>query len=89
MISENAETRKYIREITRREGILISKARDPEEKSEFELYYDFKEPIQRLVPHRILAVNRGEKESHLKVHIEAPVDRILEKMTRQFIKPQE
>jgi uncharacterized protein len=87
-ISENADSRKYIREITQRSGILTSEAKDPTAKSEYELYYDFKEPVNRLVPHRILAINRGEKESYLKVRIEVPLDPIVGRMERQFIKPE-
>jgi len=88
IISENADSRKYIREITQKTGVLVSKAKDPEAKSEYELYYDFKEPVNRLVPHRILAINRGEKESYLKVRIEVPLDPIVGRMERQFIKPE-
>jgi uncharacterized protein len=88
IVSENADSRKYIREITQKTGILICKAKDPEANSEYELYYDFKEPVNRLVPHRILAINRGEKESYLKVRIKASADQILDRMERQFIKPE-
>ena len=61
-VSDDAEVRKIIRGFTRRTGSLSSVAKKPEEKSEYENYYEFREPVKRLVPHRILAINRGEKE---------------------------
>jgi uncharacterized protein len=76
MISDNAEFRKEIRELTYKNGTVISKG-TTEEKSEYQMYYDFNEAVFRIAPHRVLAINRGEKEEKLSVKIEAPVDRIL------------
>jgi protein Tex len=75
-ISDNAEFRKEIRELTFKNGTIAAKG-TKEEKSEYQMYYDFTEPVFKIAPHRILAVNRGEKEEFLAIKIEAPVDRIL------------
>lgn len=75
-ISDSAEYRKEIRELTFKNGtVAVKGTRD--EKSEYQMYYDFNEPVFKIAPHRILAINRGEKEEFLSVKIEAPVDRIL------------
>ena len=85
MISDNADTRKLVRETTRNKGLLLSTAKDPEKKSEYELYYDFKEPLKRIVPHRVLAINRGEKEECLRVHIDIDENQILRNLYKQHI----
>lgn len=77
MVSDNAEYRKMIRGITYREGMIVTKGTKPDEKSPYEMYYDFTEPVRKIAPHRILAINRGEKEEFLSVKIEAPVEEIL------------
>ena len=66
-ISDNADYRKHIRELTMKKGSLVSAAKDPEAESVYEMYYDYNEPVNKLVSHRILAINRGEKEGILKV----------------------
>ncbi|MGE5633348.1 MAG: Tex family protein [Caulobacteraceae bacterium] len=83
-ISDNAEFRKEIRELTFKNGTVISKGLK-EEKSEYQMYYDFSEPVFRIAPHRILAINRGEKEEFLSVKIEAPVGRILSLLNSNLI----
>lgn len=75
LISDNAEFRKEIRELTFRNGTVAVKG-TKEEKSEYQMYYEFSEPVFKIAPHRILAINRGEKEEFLAVKVEAPVDRI-------------
>ena len=70
MISDNADIRKRVRNIVFRNGNLVSKAVDPEKDSVYTLYYDFKEPVEKIASHRVLAVNRGEDEEILKVSIE-------------------
>ncbi|KPU46302.1 30S ribosomal protein S1 [Oxobacter pfennigii] len=80
IISDNAEYRKLIRDITYNEGMIISKTLKPDEKSPYEMYYDFNEPVKKIAPHRILAINRGEKEEFLTVKIEAPVEQIMLRM---------
>ncbi len=69
IISDDAEVRKYLRENTRKRGKLVSKG-DSEEKTVYEMYYDYSEPVKYIAPHRILAINRGESEKILKVKIE-------------------
>lgn len=82
-VSDNAEFRKKIRNIFRLEGILESQAKK-EEDSVYRMYYDFKEPVKSLVSHRILAINRGEKEDYLKVEVTVPEDRILSYLNSQY-----
>ena len=72
IISDNADYRMYIRNITMQEGFLISNAKDEKAKSVYEMYYEFQEKLDKIVGHRILAINRGEKEKFLTVKIEAP-----------------
>ena len=76
-ISDSAQYRKYIKKVIYREGMIEVKASNSEEKSNYEMYYEFSEKIGKLPSHRILAINRGEKEGFLKVKIEKPVDKIL------------
>ena len=85
-ISDNAEYRKMIKKICYREGVILTKASNSEEKSSYEMYYDFSEKISRIPSHRILAINRGEKEEYLKVHIEKPEKFILSKIKHNVIK---
>ena len=85
-ISDNAEYRKMIKKICYREGVILTKASNPEEKSSYEMYYDFSEKISRIPSHRILAINRGEKEEYLKVHIEKPEEFILSNPKHNVIK---
>ncbi|MBG9881447.1 MAG: RNA-binding transcriptional accessory protein [Bacillus sp. (in: Bacteria)] len=77
-ISDEPEYRKWIRQETFKRGTLKSAVRDAEadEKKIYEMYYEYEEPIQKIVPHRVLAVNRGEKEEILRVSVEPPADRI-------------
>lgn len=85
-ISDNAKYRKEIKRICYREGIVNTKASDEDEKSAYEMYYDFNEKVNRLPSHRILAINRGEKEKFLKVKIDKPEDKILDIIERDIIK---
>lgn len=87
-ISDNAKYRKNIKRTCYREANLETTAKDPEEKSSYEMYYEFKEGINRLPSHRILAINRGEKEEFLKVKINKPEEKILEYLERDIIKGQ-
>lgn len=77
IISDNADYRMYIRNITMQEGFLISNAKDEKAKSVYEMYYEFQEKLDKIVGHRILAINRGEKEKFITVKIEAPEERII------------
>lgn len=84
-VSDNADYRTKIRELTFKEGILRSTAKDAETRSVYEMYYDFSEPVAKMAGHRVLAVNRGENEKLLAVKIEAPEDKILSYLERQII----
>ena len=84
-ISDEADYRSWIRKITMKKGKLISTAKDPEAESVYEMYYEFEEPLSKLAGHRILALNRGEKETILTVKIEAPEDEILGYLEKQTI----
>ena len=85
MISDEADYRIYIRNITTEEGKLISTAKDEKAESVYEMYYDYEEPIKKVAGHRTLAINRGEKEKFLVVRVEAPVDRILQYLRTKTI----
>ena len=85
-ISDNSKYRKQIKRICYREATIQTKAAKPEEKSNYEMYYDYQEAIKYIPSHRILAINRGEKEEFLKVKIEKPEEKILEYIERDVIK---
>lgn len=77
IISDNAEYRKYIREIYLSDGIIISEATDENEESVYEMYYKYEEAVKNVANHRVLAINRGEKEKKLKVKIKTPDETIV------------
>ncbi|MCD7752466.1 MAG: RNA-binding transcriptional accessory protein [Lachnospiraceae bacterium] len=85
MISDEAELRAHIRDLTMREGLIVSEAKDEKVQSVYEMYYHFTEPVSKIAGHRILALNRGEKEKLLTVSIEAPEERILQYLERRVI----
>ena len=84
-ISDNADYRKHIRDLTMKHGLLISTAKDPEAESVYEMYYDFSEGLSKLAGHRVLAINRGEKEKFLTVKIEVPTDQIIAWLAKKII----
>jgi S1 RNA binding domain protein len=84
-ISDNADFRAHIRNITFKEGLLVSSARDSEAESVYEGYYDFTSPVSKMTGYRTLAINRGEKEKFLTVKIEAPVDKIISYLEKHII----
>ena len=84
-IADDADYRKKIKSFCFREAVIESKAAK-EEKSSYEMYYDFKEPILKIPSHRILAINRGENEEFLKVKVEKPEEKILDYLRKQIIK---
>ena len=84
-VSDNADHRTRIRELTMKEGHLLSNAKDPEAESVYEMYYEFDEALSKVAGHRTLAINRGEKEKFLVVKLEAPVDKIIDYLERQLI----
>ena len=85
-ISDNAKYRKYIKKVCYHEGNIVTKATNAEEKSNYEMYYDFTESACKLPSHRILAINRGEKEDFLKVSIDKPEEKILYYMQKDIIR---
>ena len=86
MISDSADYRAYIRKVTMNEGKVTSKARDEKEKSVYENYYDYEEAVSKIPGHRILALNRGEKEKFLTVKVEAPEEKILRYLEKQVLR---
>lgn len=84
-ISDDAQYRTYIRDITFKEGKIVTSTKDTEVSSVYEMYYDFEEPIAKAAGYRILAINRGEKEKILTVKIAAPEERIIGYLEKQII----
>lgn len=84
-ISDEADYRSRIREMTMKKGRIISTAKDADAESVYEMYYEFDEPVAKLAGHRILALNRGENEKFLTVKIEAPTEDILRYLKKQVI----
>ena len=84
-ISDHADYRSWIRKETLKKGKVVSTAKDPEAESVYEMYYEFEEPVSKLAGHRILALNRGEKEKFLVVKVEAPEEDILRYLEKQTI----
>ena len=84
-ISDEADYRTRIRELTMKKGRIISTAKDPEAESVYEMYYEFDEPVNRLAGHRVLALNRGENEKILTVKVEAPEEDILRFLEKKVI----
>ena len=85
-LADDAGIRQWTRRFTREHGIVRSKAKDPDRESVYEMYYDYAEPVRRLPPHRVLAINRGEREEALSVSIEVPEDRIVAEIRRRLIR---
>ncbi len=84
-ISDEADYRIRIREMTTKQGKITSVAKDAEVQSVYEMYYEFEEPITKLAGHRVLALNRGEKEKFLTVKVEAPEEKVLQYLEKQVI----
>ena len=85
MISDDAEHRLYIRNITVEEGIVTGTAKDEKAQSVYEMYYNFEEPVKKIAGHRVLALNRGEAEKVLTVKVNAPEERILRYLEKKLI----
>lgn len=85
-VSDNADYRAYIREVTMEQGILTSKAKDEKAQSVYEMYYNYEEPVKKVLGHRVLALNRGEAEKFLVVKIEAPEEQILQYLNKKLLK---
>ena len=85
-ISDNAKYRKEIKKLCYREGTIVTKASKAEEKSNYEMYYEYQEALKYIPSHRILAINRGEKEGFLKVSLDKPEGKILKYIERDILK---
>ncbi|QGT98673.1 Transcription accessory protein (S1 RNA-binding domain) [Candidatus Syntrophocurvum alkaliphilum] len=86
-VADNATVRGFIRKLTLAKGILVTKAKDENNDTVYSMYYDYSEPVSKLPPHRILAINRGEREEIIKVSIEPPKEEILNRLYKDFLKP--
>lgn len=88
MVSDEAAYRSWIRNVTFRKGVMSSSVKDEEkdEKNIYEMYYSYEEPLQKVVPHRVLAMNRGEKEDILRVAVVPPVDEIVTFLNKKVIR---
>ena len=86
--ADDAKVREQIRNITRADGKVIATVKKAEldEKNVFEMYYEYEEPVKKIVPHRILALNRGEKEEILKVVLQVPIEKVTNVMKAQWVK---
>lgn len=85
-IADDAAIRSWVRQYTASQGVLVSEAKDAEQESVYENYYSYREPVHKMPPHRILAINRGERENVLKVSIELTADKIHAFIGRRVIK---
>ncbi|WP_035157305.1 Tex family protein [Cohnella thermotolerans] len=85
-LADDANARRQVRRFTWDHGVLRSKAKDAEAESVYEMYYNYSEPVKRLPPHRVLAINRGEREEVLSVGIEVPAERIVDELQRRLIR---
>lgn len=87
-ISDDADIRKWVREVTYQKGILVTEQKEAEEdgKNVYQMYYEYREPVKKVVPHRVLAINRGENEGILKAAIDSPVEEITSFIQQRLIK---
>ncbi len=86
-VSEDASARGWIREYSRKHGILVVAAKDKNVESPYRMYYEYQEAVNKIPPHRILAINRGEREEILKISVFLETDKILDYLNRRYIKP--
>ena len=84
IVSDDAKIRKYIREIALREGVIVTKNSN-EEKSVYDMYYDYSESVKTIAPHRVLAINRGEKEDFLKVKVEINNEKVINYIINEYV----
>jgi len=86
-VSEDASARGWIREYSRKNGILVVAAKDKNVESPYRMYYEYQEAVSKIPPHRILAINRGEREEILKVSVSLETDKIIDYLSRRYVKP--
>ena len=84
IVSDDAKIRKYIRELALREGVIVTK-NSTEEKSVYDMYYDYSESVKTIAPHRVLAINRGEKEDFLKVKVEINNEKVINYIINEYV----
>ena len=84
IVSDDAKIRKYIRELALREGVIVTK-NATEEKSVYDMYYDYSESVKTIAPHRVLAINRGEKENFLKVKVEINNEKVIKYIINEYV----
>lgn len=84
IVSDDAKIRKYIRELSLREGVIVTKNSN-EEKSVYDMYYDYSESVKTIAPHRVLAINRGEKEDFLKVKVEINNEKVINYIINEYV----
>ena len=84
IVSDDAKIRKYIRELALREGVIVTKNSN-EEKSVYDMYYDYSESVKTIAPHRVLAINRGEKEDFLKVKVEINNEKVINYIINEYV----
>lgn len=84
IVSDDAKIRKYIRELALREGVIVTKNSN-EEKSVYDMYYDYSESVKTIAPHRVLAINRGEKEDFLKVKVEINNEKVINYIIHEYV----
>lgn len=83
MVADDAENRKWVREWTWKRGTLVSRSAEPDRESVYQDYYDYQEALEKVPPHRILAINRGEREGVLKVFVEVPDEEVLQSLEKR------
>ena len=84
IVSDDAKIRKYIRELALRDGVIVTKNSN-EEKSVYDMYYDYSESVKTIAPHRVLAINRGEKEDFLKVKVEINNEKVINYIINEYV----
>ena len=84
IVSDDAKIRKYIRELALREGVIVTKNSN-EEKSVYDMYYDYSESVKTIAPHRVLAINRGEKDDFLKVKVEINNEKVINYIINEYV----
>lgn len=84
IVSDDAKIRKYIRELALRDGVIVTKNSN-EEKSVYDMYYDYSESVRTIAPHRVLAINRGEKEDFLKVKVEINNEKVINYIINEYV----
>lgn len=86
-VADDPDVRGWVRDYTRRQGQLVTRVRDARAESVYRMYYDYQEPVRKVVPHRVLAINRGEREEFLKIAVQVDEGVVIDWLYRRFVKP--